>query len=474
MSTVSTTTFWGSLSGAQRIGLGVGAAAIVALSLGIGVWAMRDVYVPLASNLGTDRLLSLGQQLDAQKVPSRVSEDGTAVEVPQAFLAKARLAAASADVRAGGNVGLEIFSDADFSMTDFAQKVNYQRALQGELARTILSLDGVRSARVHIVLAESGILRRSGTKASAAVFISTADGRALTGVQVRGIQRLVASSVPEISTEAVTVLNDSGASLTKGNAATDLIDHDHLVLKREVDEYLRLKLHRLLQDLAPNAQVTTSVDASLDMKQLRTVTDQPIAAPQADGNERAAGVMVRERQRQRTGGPAQGGSSAEPGDDSSFEYDYKVGNRSEQSVSMPGAIRRLSVSVAMRNGPPDLSSSALEQLVANAVGLDRGRGDTASVVVLAAAAKGSERLEETWVPSSAAPTAANERASARSEPLGPTADSVPSSQLLAIGGSAALVLAGIVLMVLAQRRKARARQVEETTARVRRWLDASQ
>lgn len=474
MNTVSTTTFWGSLSGGQRIGLGVGAVAIVALSVGIGIWAMRDVYVPLASNLGTDRLLSLGQQLDAQKIPSRVSEDGTAVEVPQASLAKARLAAASADVRAGGNVGLEIFSDADFSMTDFAQKVNYQRALQGELARTIQSLDGVRSARVHIVLAESGILRRSGTKASAAVFISTVDSRALTGVQVRGIQRLVASSVPEISAEAVTVLNDSGASLTKGSAATDLIDHDHLVLKREVDEYLRLKLHRLLQDLAPNAQITTSVDALLDMKQLRTVTDQPIAAPQADGNERAAGVMVRERQRQRTGGPTQGGASAEPSDDSSFEYDYKVGNRSEQSVSMPGAIRRLSVSVAMRNGPADLGAGALEQLVANAIGLDRSRGDTASVVVLAPSAKAAERLEETWIPTSAARVPPKDGASAPSEPATLTADPTPSASLLAVGGVASLVLAGIALMVLARRRKARARQVEETTARVRRWLDASQ
>ncbi len=465
MAVAAPNSFWGELTSPQRAGLLAGAVLIVALSLGIGVWAMRDTYVSLATQLSPDRILALGQQLDAQKIPSRVSPTGDTIEVPQTLLSKARAAAAVSDAGAGGNVGLEIFADADFSMTEFAQKVNYQRALQGELARTIQGLSGVRSARVHIVLAETGVLRRSGTKASAAVFLSTTDGLPPSTAQVRGIQRLVAAAVPEITASAVTILGETGSSLSKAAPSGEAMDQDQMTLKRDVDEYLRQKLARLLQDIAPQSHVTVTVDASLDMKQSRTVTEQPIAAPQRDPETPPAGVLTKERQHQRSAPEGRGEASSTDGGDSTSEYEYRVGNRSEQSVSMPGAIARLSVAVAVRGAPPGVTAATLEHLVANAIGLDKARGDTASVLLLP--------LGE---PDIGVPLADKAMATSMPEPSRPS--EMPQSTHFEWGGKvayAATVLVALLILSLAifrlQRRRASARRVQEVTAQVHRWLD---
>lgn len=465
MAVAAPTSFWGALTSPQRAGLLAGVALIVALSTGVGVWALRDTYVPLATQLGPGRILALGQQLDAQKIPSRVSPAGDTIEVPQTLLSKARAAAAISDAGAGGNVGLEIFADADFSMTEFAQKVNYQRALQGELARTIQGLNGVRSARVHIVLADTGVLRRSGTKASAAVFLSTTDGLPPSAAQVRGIQRLVAAAVPEISPSAVTILGETGSSLSKNAASGEAMDQDQIALKRDVDEYLRQKLAHLLQDIAPQSHVTVTVDATLDMKQSRTVTEQPIAAPQRDPETPPAGVLTKERQQQRSTPAAQGSTASTDGGDSTSEYEYRVGNRSEQSVSMPGAITRLSVAVAVRGAPPEVTAATLEHLVTNAIGLDKARGDTASVLLLP--------LRQTDMRISAVDRAMASPVPEPSLPLeAPQPSPVEWDSKITYAAMALIALLGLSLAIFRlQQHRASARRVQEVTAQVHRWLE---
>jgi flagellar M-ring protein FliF len=458
----SSSSLWVSLNGAQRAGLLIGVFIIFLSTIGLGYWALHDPYVPVASQMPAERLAAAAKLMDVQKIPYRVSASGNVLEVPESRLGKARLLMSGNGAASGGGVGLEIFGEADFSMTEFAQKVNFQRALQGELTRTIQAMDGIRSARVHVVLAEGGVLKRSVGKASAAITLSMQDGGDPAPAQVRGIQRLVAASVPEIRPDAVTVLNDAGVSLSRrAISAEEDYSGDQLGMKREVDEYLQKKLLRLLTELAPNGHVTASVDALLDFKQLKATTEQPIAVPKDDPNERATGVVVRERQTQRTSPAGQGKSMDGHSEDTGWEFDYKVGHRVEQSLSLPGAIKRLSVAVAMHGALAGVEPSGVEQLVGNAIGMDRSRGDAITVVFLPAS-------DAAVMPVPATASAPVYKAEASGS---------AAQVVLAIG--ACLVLGLMVAIGLLLKRQQALGQknepvdVDAVTARVRGWLGES-
>lgn len=375
--------YWNALGARARIGLVAGALLIVLALAASATWLLRDAHVLLASGLPAERLAAVVRELDREKIAYRIAPDGASVEVPQSKLGKAKAAAASHTLGWPASVGLELFKDTDFSTTDFAQRINYQRALQGELTRTIQAMVGVRSARVHVILADVGVLRRQSTKASAAVEVAMLPGKSLGVAQVRGIQRLVAASVPDIKVDDIVILDESGATLTRSGAESDGgLTATQLELKRQVDGYLEAKLMRLLEDLAPGGAVNLSVDALLDYRQIKVTTEEPIASGSRPG-EPATGVVFKERQSVRPG-PAttQPGGETTASEASETEVEYKVGHRVEQTVAQPGSIRRVSVAVALRGGPPGVTAHAIEQLVAHGVGIDRLRGDSVSVLLL--------------------------------------------------------------------------------------------
>ncbi|WKB51654.1 flagellar basal-body MS-ring/collar protein FliF [Eleftheria terrae] len=453
---------WSALSGPRRLGFVLGLLLIVATTVALGYWTLRDNYLPLASQLSAQRMAQAVAELDKQKIPYRLSPTGDGLEVPQAAIGRARLALAGGAVP-GAGVGLELFNETDFSMTEFAQKVNYQRALQGELTRTLQSMDGVRDARVHIVLAEGGVIKRQQTKATAAVTLMMAPGRSASRAQVRGIQRLVAASVPEIRADDVTVLNEAGVSLVgpSGAVGGGEVDYSNaqLEMKREVDGYLEGKLRAVLEELAPQGRIAVSVDAALDFKQLRTTVEEPLAVAKAEPGDKATGVVSRERQTQRSSGAAQEAGNGNGSEDAGWEYDYKVGHRIEQSLSMPGSVRRLSVAVAVQGAPAGLDGAAIEQLVAHAVGVDRARGDAVSVMLLPTG------------PAEAGPAVPRPDAvaAAQGEPASSTA------AMWGFGAVAGVLLVLACLALLKRRPPAddaehEAQAVAQATARVQRWL----
>lgn len=377
--------YWGALNLRQRIGLSAAAALIVAMTIGAAVWLLHDPYVPLASGLSAERLNELTQDLDAAKLEYRIGDAADSVNVERSQLGKARAATAAGQFGVPPSVGLELFKETDFSSTDFAQRINYQRALQGELTRTIQTLAGVRSARVHVTLADAGVFKRNAAKASAAVNVALQPGKSLTPVQVRGIQRLVAASVPEIKVEDVVVLDESLVSLTRASSeAEGELSSAQLDLKRQADQYLESKLQRLLRDLAPQGTASVSVDVVLDERQLRITTDEPIATRGPKDAAHPAGVLVKERQSQRGGvaGLVQTAAGSDSdGDSTDWEYEYSVGHRMEQTLAAPGSIKHVSVAVALQGAPADLSDTEVGQLVANAVGIDAARGDSVKVLL---------------------------------------------------------------------------------------------
>jgi flagellar M-ring protein FliF len=453
------TDYLNALDRRQRIGLAVGAAVIAAAATGGIAWLAHDPYVALATHVDDARLAMLVAELDRAKLPYRMNDGGDAIAVPRSVLGRAH-AAIGAPLAPPPSAGLELFKDSDFATTDFAQRINYQRALQGELTRTIQALSGVRAARVHLVLPEGGPLRRSTQRASAAVHVSTQAGRTLSAAQVRGIQRLVAASVPQVKLDDVVVLDESGTSLSR--MATDGeadLSSSQLDLKRQADQYLQTKLERLLADLVPAGSAAMSVDTTLDLQQLKIVTEEPVAARAQPGQEVAAGVLVKERQSQR-GRPAKAaGSDADPVSDdvTDWEAEYRVGHRIEQTLQLPGSIKRLSVAVALRGAPAGLSAGAVEQLVVSGLGLERARGDSVSVLLLPEAAGREPAVADVKPAVPAAPAVAPAPA--------------PSGWMLAAG--ALPLLAGVG--ALAWRRRARpvaapAPDVEALALRVQAWL----
>src|SRR5262249_15138494 len=185
---------------------------------------------------------AIAAELERMKVPYAVSDDGTTILVDKANVHATRLKIMGKGVDLKGTVGFEIFNNTDFGMTEFAQKINYQRALQGELARTIGALAEVKSARVHLVLPESGLLRRSAAKPKASVTLAMRGAERLSPEQIQGIQRLVAASVAEMEPAAVTVLDQQGVALSRRSEPESESSGPRLDAKREYEAYLARKV----------------------------------------------------------------------------------------------------------------------------------------------------------------------------------------------------------------------------------------
>jgi len=190
------------------------AAGLICIALaGIYFGFLRTNYAVLFADLRTADAATIVAELDRQKVPYKLADGGTRILVPEGKVDGTRLAVMGQDLPLKGQVGFELFNKSDMGLTDFAQRINYQRALQGELGRTIMTMPSVESARVHLSIGERSIFRDDRIPPKASVSIIPRAGRSLSLGAVRGIQRLVASAVPELEAENVFVVDADGKIL---------------------------------------------------------------------------------------------------------------------------------------------------------------------------------------------------------------------------------------------------------------------
>jgi len=196
-----------------RVGLVAFALLSAALILVYYLFLAKD-YTVLFENLRESDTSAVTAELDKEGIGYRLENDGHTVLVDKGDVASARVAVAAANILGGGDVGFELFNDSDIGLSEFSQKMNYLRALQGELTRTIMAMDGVRFARVHLALPERSIFRGEQARPSAAITIQTADGQPLAQDRVEGLQQLVAASVTDLAPEQVVILDDAGTPLS--------------------------------------------------------------------------------------------------------------------------------------------------------------------------------------------------------------------------------------------------------------------
>jgi flagellar M-ring protein FliF len=278
-------------------------------------------------------------------------------------------------------LGFELFDKSEFGMTEFVQKINYQRALQGELTRTITSLSEVKYARVHLVLPEHSLFNQNAEKSRASVTLFLKDDVRISDKQILGIQRLVASAVPNMDVSAVTVVDQRGVTLSREATGENgsLGAGERLQRRQEIEAYLTNKVNQVLQKAFGSNQALVSVDVTLNLDQIKTTVEDYI--PNVNGEK----GMVRKRE-------IKNQTSTDNKDNSvTTEVEYKLGRKVDQIVNTPGSIKSISVAVLVPEDTRDERIYQLEELVAVTVGLDKTRGDEIAVHAVAMAEPGVQR-----------------------------------------------------------------------------------
>jgi len=198
----------------QKTGLMIAVAAMVALLAGMWMWGQTPDYRVLYSNLSDRDGGAIIDALQQQNIPYKFSEGGGALLVPANYVHEMRLRLASQGLPKGSLAGFELMENQKFGTSQFLEQVNYQRALEGELGRSMQTLAAVQAARVHLALPKPSVFVKEQQKPSASVVLTLHPGRTLDSGQINGIIHLISSSVPDMSAKNVTVLDQSGSLLS--------------------------------------------------------------------------------------------------------------------------------------------------------------------------------------------------------------------------------------------------------------------
>lgn len=238
----------------RRVLLSVFAVLLVLLGLGYYLF-LRPEYAVLYTSVRPSDAAAIVAQLDTLGVPHRLRDNGQTILVPVDQADNARVQLAGSESVTHGGVGFELFNHSDMGLTDFAQKINYQRALQGELARTIMTMDGIESARVHLAIPEHTLFRSTRSDPKAAIEVVARVGTALTPDRVAGIQRLVAAAVPDLTLNDVVVLDSVGRVISQAPAAAPAGNGEQAALQNYYAERARTALQAAMPGLTSGVHV---------------------------------------------------------------------------------------------------------------------------------------------------------------------------------------------------------------------------
>jgi flagellar M-ring protein FliF len=262
---------------ARKLMLGAGIAAIVAIVAASLLAGQREDYKVLFANLSDKDGGAVVAQLSQMNVPYKFTEGGSAVLVPADKVHDVRLKLAQAGLPKGGTVGFELMDNARFGTTQFQERLNFQRGLEGELVRSITALSAVQGARVHLALpAQNGFFREQ-QKPSASVLLTLHPGRTLDRAQIAGIVHLVSSSVAELSPKAVSVLDQSGSLISgtgeEGTGGNGL-DAQQLQYVRQIEGSYTKRVLDILEPVVGRDNLRAQVSADIDFTQSESTSEQ--------------------------------------------------------------------------------------------------------------------------------------------------------------------------------------------------------
>ncbi len=368
-------------------------AAAVALIIGgvvFATWKSSPPYAPLYTNLATSDASAIVDKLNAQKIPYQLAGAGTEILVPQDKVYATRLAMSSAGLPGSSQTGYSLLDKEGVTTSEFKQQVDYQRAIEGELVKTIQSVNGVQSASVHLAIPQQDVFNDGSQKPTAAVLLTTANGIQLTSQQVQSIVYLVSSSVPNMSADSVTVTDSMGHVLAAaGSGLTAQAGTDTRTQATEdYNTRLSTSLQNMIDQVVGAGHAVVTVNSELDFDKTNTekktyVYDRnspPLSSQKTSekytGNQAGNGGTLG------AGTPATTASAGANGGSytkDSETVDNALGTVTETTQNAPGAVKKLSIAVLLDGSVPNVNQSAIQSLVSSAVGLDTTRGDTLAI-----------------------------------------------------------------------------------------------
>ncbi|MBK4739306.1 flagellar basal-body MS-ring/collar protein FliF [Noviherbaspirillum pedocola] len=408
----------------RKILLSVGAALVIALMAGIWMWSAKPEYKVLFSNFNDKDGGAIVAALQQMNVPYKYSDGGVAILVPADQVHDVRLKLAGQGLPKGGGVGFELMENQKLGVSQFLEQVNYQRALEGELARSIQSIGAVQTARVHLAMPKSTVFVREQQKPTASVLLNLHAGRVLDQQQVSAIVHLVASSVPDLPAKNVTVVDQDGNLLTgdKPANANNTLDATQLKYVQELQDNIARRVEAIVTPVVGPNNVHAEATADVDFSRVEQAAEtyKPNGKPDA--------ASIRSQQSSESSGPGGNGASGVPGAlsnqpqanatapvngqtpppnataangqppaastqsrrDSTINYEV---DKTVRYVQQPmGGLRRLSVAVVLnyrteiKNGKPvsrpltDAEKTQITDLIREAMGFSKDRGDSLSVL----------------------------------------------------------------------------------------------
>ncbi len=391
--------FFLGLPPARRVTFAALTAAIVIGTGALAWWVQQPQYRVLYSGLGGSDASAVIEYLKTEKIPYRVSDAGGNIEVASGRLYETRMALAGRGIPQGGGVGFEIFDKQTLGMTDFVQRLNYQRALQGELARSIAELDTVESARVHLAMPERSLFVSEERRPSASVVLKLRPGRTLAPEQIAGVVHLVAASVEGLRPNDVTVVDLNGQVLTRDEADQDTQRPGKglMTFQREMEQGYTESIESMLGRVLGPGHALARVTVALDMAQVEKTEESFDPDRVAIRNEK------RSKETSATGATNAGAASSnitnEPAAPSEgptqnredTALSYEVSKVTSRRVEQMGAVKKLSVAVLVDGTwtgegeqrsfvpRPQEEIDRYRELIKRAVGFNEERGDQIEV-----------------------------------------------------------------------------------------------
>jgi flagellar M-ring protein FliF len=428
------------LGSQQKIAFMVTIAALIAVIVGSILWSRQPDWKVLFSNLTEKDGGSIATILEQQNIPHRYSDSG-ALLVPAERVHEVRLKLASQGLPRGGMVGFELMENQKFGVSQFAEQVNYQRGLEGELARTIQSIGSVQSARIHLAIPKPSVFVREEQKPTASVMLNLYPGRTLDPGQVAGITHLVSSSVPQLPASNVTVIDQNGALLSqlKSKLTEASLDPAQIKYVRDLENSIIKRIDEILSPVLGPDNFKVQVAADIDFSQTEQTAEsyRPNGTPEstsirsqqnnetASVNQAAGGVPGALTNQppvpatapltQPATGPQAGGQAGKPGEiqgkidaagvtaplnaagqpintSKNATINYELDKTIRHTRQGMGNIRRLSAAVVVNHRKdvdktgkaitktiPEPEMKQINELVREAMGFSKERGDTLSV-----------------------------------------------------------------------------------------------
>ena len=416
-------------SPAKRRGLAVGIVLLASVATfgSLIYWNSTPDYQVLFSNLSQEDAGEMVAKLKEKKIPFELSPGGTSILVPKEKVYDVRLTLTAEGLPKGGGVGFEVFDRTSLGTTDFVQKLNYQRAMQGELARTIKQIKEVEQARVHIVTPKESLFVEEQKKSTASVFLKTRAGLSLSASQVEGIVHLVASAIEGLDPSHITVVDTSGRILSKRNDSSLIgqMTTNQLDYQRNLEEGYKRKVQGMLEEVLGLNKAIARVSADIDFQQVditeerfdpsgvvrseqknseRSSGNSGVRAPETKSENPTEQPAARSRARAaaepaaKAPAPAPAPFQTNQAERQNEIRNFEISKISKHIKNPVGSVKKLSVAVIVDGSykevadakggaktrqfiarPPE-EMEKLENIVKTATGYDESRGDQIEVV----------------------------------------------------------------------------------------------